>query len=59
MRFFFLVFAFFVATASAQSLDDAGSVPSDSQLAQLEAIITQTEARNESWQKSLPAAQDE
>ena len=59
MRFFFLVFAFFVATASAQSLDDAGSVPSDSQLAQLEAIITQTEARNESWQKSLPTAQDE
>ncbi|MFC2503358.1 MAG: hypothetical protein ACFN4D_04815 [Cardiobacterium sp.] len=59
MRFFFLVFAFFVATASAQSLDDAGSVPSDSQLTQLEAIITQTEARNESWQKSLPAAQDE
>ena len=59
MRFFFLVFAFFIATASAQSLDDAGSVPSDSQLAQLEAIITQTEARNESWQKSLPAAQDE
>ena len=59
MRFFFLVFAFFVATASAQSLDDAGSVPSASQLAQLEAIITQTEARNESWQKLLPAAQDE
>ena len=59
MRFFFLVFAFFIATVSAQSLDDAGSVPSDSQLAQLEAIITQTEARNESWQKLLPAAQDE
>ena len=34
-------------------------MPSASQLAQLEAIITQTEARNESWQKSLPAAQDE
>ena len=59
MRFFFLVFAFFIATASAQSLDDAGSVPSASQLAQLEAIITQREARNESWQKLLPAAQDE
>ena len=59
MRFILFAFAFFTAATFAQSLDNAGSVPTDSQLAQLEAIITQTEARNGEWQKSLPAAQDE
>ena len=59
MRAFFFFFCFCVSAAFAQSLDNAGSVPSEAQLAQLESAIVQVETRNGEWQKLLPAAQDE
>ena len=51
MRAFFFFFCFCVSAAFAQSLDNAGSVPSEAQLTQLETAIAQVEARNGEWQK--------
>ena len=59
MRAFFFFFCFCVSAVFAQSLDNAGSVPSEAQLAQLETTLAQMETRNSEWQRSLPAVQDE